>query len=69
MKNLQSDTIENNQVPVSKEIHLRIWSNNKFDIDTACGLFSRTYSKNRHWKYTYLANEVTCLKCLKFIGG
>jgi len=50
-------------------IHLRVWSNNKYDIDTLCGKFGRTTTKPeiRGWRYTYLEEEITCKECKNII--
>ena len=46
-------------MPKDKRIHLRIWSNNKYDRDAACGLFWRG---NDH-RWTHSPEDVTCEDC------
>ena len=50
-------------------IHLRMWSENKWDVYTACGLFSRVNSKRRKWKFTNVREFATCPKCNPKIEG
>jgi hypothetical protein len=43
--------------------HLRVWSNNPRDVDTACGLFTRTYSRPRSWRWSTSIKDVNCPRC------
>ena len=44
-----------------KLVHLRVWTNNKYDRKAACGLFWR--GKTHRW--THCEDEVTCEDCKK----
>ena len=50
-------------------IHLRMWSNNKYDLDMLCGKFDRKKRKGKTLKYTYNESEVTCNNCLNKLKG
>lgn len=45
------------------EVHIRVWSNNPRDFETACGLFTRLTGDRPY--YADDVSQATCPKCIE----
>ena len=52
------------QKNTGRVVHLRVWSNNPRDIDTACGLFARLGDSDIRWEHWL--PRVTCPACKRW---